>query len=110
MISGDARTSEARAWCKEVHRGVTTERRLGRRSQQLHKLRERSDGSRTVLLLALKRLEFAFGFLLIDLRPTRRSDDIAAAARYDGRRNAKGGEFLPPERIMVLVLDAPRHA
>ena len=46
------------------------------------------------MLLALERLEFVFGFLLIDLRLTRRGDDLAAAARYDGRRDAIGGRKI----------------
>ena len=69
-----------------------------------------TDGSRTVLLLASERLELFSvpssstygrrGEATILPPPP---DTTAAATR-------KGGEFLSPERIMVLVLDAPRHA
>ena len=103
MISGDARTSEARAWCKEVHRGVTTERLLGRRSQQLHKLCERSDGSRTVLLLALKRLEFAFGS---SSSTHGRRGEVTTLPPPQIRRppvaTRKSGEFYRRRRTMAL--------
>ena len=66
-------------------------------SNYINRLSE-TNGSRTVLLLAPKRLEIAFGFLLIDLRPTRRSDDLAAAADTTAAgRDAKERRVLPPE-------------
>ena len=74
---------------------------FGRPGQQLHNLREQSDGSRTVSLLALERLEFAFGFLLIDLPGRRKEVKILPPPDTTVAATRKGGEVCHLRQIMA---------
>ena len=70
---------------------------FGRPGQQLHNLLEQHKQQQNRSVVGTKEVGNCFWSLLIDLWPTRRSDNLAAAARYDSRRGARRAEKSPPE-------------